>query len=324
LNLEIIDSYSTLASLAAEWTHLPVATPFQMPDWQLAWWRNFGSGELRVILIREEQNLLALIPCFLHSWNNRHQLTLIGSGISDYLEPFIDTRNAPEVIARVSTYLDASKEWEICNWQDLSAASPLRGLRGDTFGIQVEEDTPCSGIDLPARFDSYWVARNYDLKRNVRRDQARAEAEGKLAFEVTDSADQSLLDALIRLHTERWRRHGEAGMIAANNSAHFLRQVSAQLAQRGMLRIFALRFDEQIAAVILGMRTGETIFGYLTGFEPSYERFGVGRILLFEAIQHSVQNGYKRWDFLRGEEPYKSWWGAERVDKIRIIATRIT
>jgi CelD/BcsL family acetyltransferase involved in cellulose biosynthesis len=113
-------------------------------------------------------------------------------------------------------------------------------------------------------------------------------------------------------------------MIAANHSAKFLREVSCRLADAGMLRIFSLKYNGDIAAVILAMRKQTTIFGYLTGFDPNHDRFGIGRILLYESIRHAIESGFHRWDFLRGDEPYKRSWGAEKLDKIRLIVTRKT
>ena len=111
-------------------------------------------------------------------------------------------------------------------------------------------------------------------------------------------------------------------MIEANRSAEFLREVTCEFAASGMLRIFSLRFDGKLVAVILGFSYRKRLSNYLTGFDPVYERLGFGRTLLYEAIRHCFENGYTAWDFLRGDEPYKALWRAQVIPKARVIVTR--
>ncbi len=89
-----------------------------------------------------------------------------------------------------------------------------------------------------------------------------------------------------------------------------------------MLRLFSLRYREKVAALIFGVCYADTIYGYLTAFDPEYEALGFGRTLLFEALRYAFENGFAAWDFLRGDEPYKFWWGAQLIPKCRFIVRR--
>jgi CelD/BcsL family acetyltransferase involved in cellulose biosynthesis len=127
---------------------------------------------------------------------------------------------------------------------------------------------------------------------------------------------------LIDLHDAKWQRRGEPGMIQANGSAEFICDVAREFARGDMLRFFSLRFRDQIAAIILAFPYGSTMFGYLSAFDPEHEALGVGRTLLLEAIRYCYQNGYRSWNFLRGDEPYKFWWGAQLIPKCRVRLIR--
>ena len=137
-------------------------------------------------------------------------------------------------------------------------------------------------------------------------------------FVATSEADPALLAALIDLHGERWRRRGEPGMIQVNGSEPFLREIAAEFATRDMLRLFAVRYRGRIAAVALTFLYAAQIFSYLSAFDPEFEPLGLGRNLLHGAIRHCFEQNYSSWNFLRGEEPYKFSWGAERIPKRRI------
>jgi CelD/BcsL family acetyltransferase involved in cellulose biosynthesis len=325
--IDVIENIDDFQTLAKEWEQLAErvagTTPFQLPQWQLTWWRHFGSGDLRVFVFRENGGLTGVIPCFLHQWNGRRQLTLVGSGISDYLEPLIDAAHARKAAEYFEKYLHGNEEWDVCDWQDLDANSPLTTLGGNGLHIDIRQDQPCTRIPLTGTFDKFWQARGPDLRRNVRRYGLRAAEAGAVQFEVVDRPDAELLHSLIELHTERWEARGEHGMIATNHAAEFLCDVSRQFAQAGLLRFFVIRFREQIAAVILSFPFRNKIFSYMSAFDPACEQFGFGRKLLFESIQHCYANGMRVWNFLRGDEPYKFSWGAERIPKQRVYIERL-
>ncbi len=326
LDLEIVTEVSRLESLPNEWDKLaelvPCATPFQTPEWLLTWWKHFGSGEPRILLFRERGKLVGLIPAFLHEWEDKRQITLFGSGISDYLDPLLAPDTACEIANCLFGYLRCATEWDVCNWQDLSRNDLLNASVPRELVIESVPETPCSAIRIEGTFGDYWQKRPSGLRRNVRRYRQKAEQVAALTSETSASANREYLDTLIRLHSARWREQGEPGMIAANRSAAFLREVVEKLAGRELVRFFILRFQGAIAAVILGLPYRNTIYAYLSAFDPAYSAFGFGRLLLFHALEYAFANNFQKWDFLRGSEGYKFEWGAEEIPKTRLLITR--
>ncbi len=318
LRPEIICQPERLHALSGPWMALADSiggvSPFQLPGWQLTWWKHFGSGQLRCFAFWEEERLVGLVPAFCHPWNGRRQLTLIGSGLSDYLDPCLLTA---ECIDALSDELQNDPDWDVCDWQDLSATTPLRHMRGLSVDVRIE--TPCSAIPLSGEFDSYWRFRSADLRRNIKRYARKAEAEGPLVFKVLERAEPALLDALIRLHGERWQRQGEAGMVEVNRSGDFLREISGDKS----CRLFSLEWKGAVVAASAGFLRGKTVYSYLSAFDPQYESLGFGRNLLYQSLRWAFEQGYERWDFLRGDEAYKASWGAVQTQKCRLLITRL-
>lgn len=317
LNLEVICEFPRLEEIESQWLALsdriPRVSPFQLPDWQLAWWRHFGSGQLRTFAFWRDGQLVGLIPLFLHEWNNRRQLTLLGSGVSDYLEPLIHDAG---VVPSFSTALLERRDWDVANWQDLHVDTPLQHLSG--LLVEVQDDTPCSAIPLTGTFEDYWSCRSSDLRRNIKRYARRAEAESPLLFAVEQTPAPASVEALIRLHGARWQRQGEAGTIESNNSAGFLRDIS----HLPSCRIFTLHWKNEIVAITAGFLRGDRVYSYLSAFDPQYEILGFGRYLLYRSLQWARDQGFQYWDFLRGEESYKASWGAQVLPKRRLLITR--
>ena len=320
LTLEVIETIDRLDEFRPEWSRFvqktPPATPFQMPEWLITWWAHFGSGALRVMAFRESGELVGILPCFLHHWERRRQLTLLGSGVSDYLDPVFEPRCIDGILELVRTQLKTWADWDICDWQDLSMDTPLHAL-GPAL-----PDTPCSAVPIDQPFEKFLADRPKELRRNLRRYREKAEAAGCLSFQVAETAPRELMDALVELHAARWSKAGESGMIQANRSEAFLRELVTLFEARGWLRFFALRFRDEVAAIILAWCNQTAIFGYLSAFHPDYEKFGFGSQLLARALRYAHDRGYRQWNFLRGAEPYKFSWGAQVTAKRRVVISR--
>jgi CelD/BcsL family acetyltransferase involved in cellulose biosynthesis len=318
--LEIITDNAGLREFQPEWLRfereISSINPFQTSEWLLTWWSHFGSGKLRLLVFRRQGAVTGILPCFLHEWNRRRQLTLLGSGISDYLDPLFKPDCVAGILEELRAQLVGWTDWDVCEWQDLSRDTPLQSL-----GTVVEE-TPCSAISIQQPFEEFLAARPRDLRRNLRRYKEKAEAIGSVKFEVSHAADTESMSALIQLHGARWQKAGQAGMIETNHSGAFLREVAERLGGSGMLRIFKVRFQGRIAAILLAFCNQTTIFAYLSAFDPRYEIFGFGRELLAQALHYAHEKGYRFWNFLRGDEAYKISWGAQALAKCRVVILR--
>jgi CelD/BcsL family acetyltransferase involved in cellulose biosynthesis len=322
--IEIADSLQRLESLADEWSRLaqacPQATPFHLPEWLLPWWCNFGSGNLHCVLQWEAGRIIGLLPSFSVRWEGHKQLTLVGSGISDYLEPLVPEKSTPDFVSALLTLDD----WGTANWQDLNHSSPWleKILWQPVAGFQSQPDMPCSSIRIAGDFTSYWQSRGKDLRRNLRRYRDRAEQTAPLAFAISEQADTALMDSLIHLHAARWSQRGEPGTIAANNACRFLEAMAPRMAKKGLLRIFHLSWSGRVAAISLGFSWRSHIYSYLSAFDPEFEPLGFGRLLLYESLRSVWSSGYTQWRFLRGEERYKQSWGAMTEPKMRLLLER--
>ncbi len=329
IELQLISDFAGWQQVAREWSdllaRLPARTPFQTPEWLFSWWSHFGSGDLQVLAFRNGQRkLVGLIPCFKHEWDGHRQLTLVGSGISDYLEPAIAPEHDQGVLFCLKEYLESNNEWDLSNWQDLSADTPLEHLgSNDQITTQLQADAACSEILIEGCFEDFWRQRPSGLKRNLKRAHEKARRIADPTFTVTHFYDEKYLDALIRLHSARWREQGESGMISANRSAKFLREIAAKFASQDILRLFSLQFQGEITAIILAFAYRNALFGYLSAFDPAYAELGFGRALLHESLTYAFAQGYSSWNFLRGSEPYKADWGARPIPKSRLIVRRV-
>jgi CelD/BcsL family acetyltransferase involved in cellulose biosynthesis len=324
-----VDEISTLnkwESLEAEWTTLitgcPLATPFQRPEWLLPWWRRFGSGQMTVLAFRAGDLLVGLLPAFIHLWEGRRRVTLIGNGITDYLDLTARPEYASECARLALQWFWRNRHrWDLCDWQDLQSDSPLIRARSgelEMASMPWLNGTAASVGDDP---DAYGEGLPHGLRRTIRLATRRLEREGEIEFETLCSDhDASALQALFRLHEERWRdKGGPESMLDSKSVQAFLIEATRGLSARGMIRLYTMRFLGHMAAMIYGILDRNCLYGYITGMDPQLARYSVGSLLLNYAIRDAIADGARRWDFLRGEEQYKFQWGAQRAPKRRVF-----
>lgn len=321
MHVEVISEPAKLRDFAPEWDAFlrtqPNVTPFQTPEWLLTWWSHFGSGLLRVYVFRDP-DCVGVVPCFVHQWNGARQVTLVGSGISDFLDPLLTPRLEDEIIEEMGRQLQSFTEWDICSWQDLARDTRLSAI-GRAFRLERYQDTICSEAELMPDFETYWRQRPHHLLRNVRRYGDKARSKYELSFCISAESNADLLETLFKLHAAQWKAKGEAGMLEANGSGHFLADISGKFAERDMLRIFSLSCDCRVVASMLAFVYNGKIFGYLTGSDPAYHWYRVASLLLSEALRYACMHGFRAWNFCRGDEPYKSDWGGRPIPRCRLL-----
>lgn len=189
---------------------------------------------------------------------------------------------------------------------------------------RVEPAEACLALPLPADFDALRGQVSAKTLRDLRTARRRAAEAGAAWEEARPDTLDALLDALFRLHAARWQARGEAGVLDAAEVQAAHREAAPTLLRTGLLRLLALRLGAEIVAVLYGLadlpgRPSRRLHLYIAGFDPAHERLSPGMLLVAEAIERAIAEGISVVDFLRGEERYKSYWGARPEPTFRRV-----
>lgn len=314
-----------LEAFEAEWLELwktcPAATPFQSPAWLIPWWKHFGVGQLRCLAIRNENQLVGFAPIFIYqsSPSAPRQVLLIGTGISDYLDILAQPGFETAVANALIEFLEEQRgDWNVCDFQELKSDSILLSALCAREIFQLETQSLCPILALPDSIEQLGeIIPKHTLEKlsYYRRRIAKA---GSMQIEcASENTFSECFDALVRLHGQRWKSRGETGVL--NPVADFHRDAAARLLSLGVLRLYALRLDRRIIGTLYSFAHRQCVYFYLNGFAPEFSRFSPGLLLIGHAIEEAVRNGFKIFDFLRGQEPYKYTWGAVDFASQRLV-----
>lgn len=314
LEIDEITTTAGLEELAPAWDDLwrrtPAATPFQSPAWLLPWWREIGAGELRVLLARRAGRLVGLLPMYLQHGSGK--LLPLGIAISDYLDGLFEEDDAPTVADAMLQRLDDRRDWQRCELHPLPKGSPLLEARPPPgCGDEVVGFEPCLAVEIPAGARELGDILPPKIRANIRYFRRRAEQAGRVAFETATALTfTEVLDALFRLHDARWHQLEQPGVLADPAIRRFHRAAAPLLLSSGLLRLHALRLDQRIIAAMYAFHAQGRAYVYLSGFDPEFAALSPGTLIFGHGIAQAIGEGAREFDFLRGRERYKYFWGA--------------
>lgn len=311
LRVDVIDRVG-LESIAPAWAELwqrdDRATAFQRVEWCAAWCRHLLGGEVEALAAWRGDTLEAFLPLFRWHDGEASVLSLLGGGVSDYLDVLV-APDAGDAVHALEHAL-ATRSWDRVELGELRDGSPLLSfaLPGpDERSLQ--EPCPALAIDPAAPLAALSPRLVHEIEYQRRR------AAREVGIEHVTLGPAELIEALAALHRARWTLRGEPGMIDDRRRA-FLADAAAGLARRDGLLGIGVRLGGELAAVVLGFVDRDQARYYLGGFDPRHERRSPGTLAIAAAIEEAGRRGARLFDFLRGAESYKYRFGAR--DHVRL------
>ena len=307
------------------WDQCAAATPFQHPDWMIPWIRHlYGGGRLWSLALRCHGRLAGLMPLFIYGYGGTpevRRLVFVGSGITDYLDLLIRPEYTRPGTAELLRHIAANRaEWDYGDLQEIREGSPL--LESDPVDSVAVDAQPCSicpVLALSGNVEEFETRLPDKLRVDQRRAHNRLDRAGA-RFETggPGTLDQ-FLDALFELHTARWQERHESGVLSAEKLREFHRETAACFARSGLLRLYGLRLEGRLCAVLYAFAARGCTYAYLSGFDPALAKMSPGTALVRYAMEEAIREGMHQFDFLRKPEPFKHLWGAQDCVNYRVL-----
>jgi CelD/BcsL family acetyltransferase involved in cellulose biosynthesis len=190
----------------------------------------------------------------------------------------------------------------------------------------VEIEDVCPVLTLP---DGGWEDSLGQLdgkaRHEIRRKIRRAEASGEISFALAP-LDAESVDTFIELHQARW---GEEGLFPRTEGGdrsrlflHRLTELEATDAAGAQLQLGQVRVGDRLIFATVGFDDGSTSYFYNAGMDPAARDLSPGVTGTAAYLRDRMEAGRRRFDFLRGNEPYKYEWGAVDEQVHRLLVTR--
>jgi CelD/BcsL family acetyltransferase involved in cellulose biosynthesis len=185
--------------------------------------------------------------------------------------------------------------------------------------VRVANTEPAPFVDLAALRASgrgYLDALSQNTRYQLRRSARRYAEAGPLCVERAKTVAEAwdFLDALATLHQETWTARGRPGAFADPFFRHFHRDLLAATVPQGRADVLRIAAGSAVLGYLYNFRNGGRVLQYQGGFAygaaAAHQKPGLTCHHL--AIEHYLADGAAVYDFLAGDDRYKSSLATER------------
>lgn len=316
-SFDAIDAYVDRLEGSQQGEHV-----FMLPRWMQAWRQAFEpDDELHLCLMKQNEELIGSAPLSI----NGATASFIGDPeICDYLDFAVTPGNEEEFYRALLDDLTKRHVTELdlrCLRPESTVLSHLVEAAKKRGGeCSIEQDGVSLEMDLPDGWNDYLGMLDGKQRHEIRRKLRRLHEEAEVkVLALEDSAEiAERFDDFLKMFRES--RPDKAAFMNPQMESFFRSMIQA-MSEEGVLRLFILELNESPAAVALCFDYRDTVYLYNSGYEPRYSSLSAGLLCKILSIRHSIEIGRKRYDFLKGAEPYKYQLGGREVhlSRCRIV-----
>jgi CelD/BcsL family acetyltransferase involved in cellulose biosynthesis len=250
------------------------------------------------------------------------------SDLVDVAEAVVDALSDP------SDSRHGTVPWDVVDLRRFRNDDPVFGALHQAFRARstscdweatAEREDVCPVVTLPSvDWDEYLATLGKQDRHEIRRKWRRLEAVGIPEFRLVPLTPTNI-DGFIDLHQARW---GERGLFPPTEGGARSRRFLHRLAElesvesQPQLQLGHLRVGDRLIFAGLGFDDGVTCYFYNAGLDPEARDLSPGVTGTAAYLRDRQVAGRRRFDFLRGNEPYKYQWGAVDEPIRRLLVTR--
>ncbi|MGI1662861.1 GNAT family N-acetyltransferase [Palleronia sp. KMU-117] len=328
MHVDLIEGRQAIAALREAWLAVyradPEANYFLSFDWLFGSPRGAGQGSfvLAARSAKDDAGYDAFLPIRLNTERDNglfhNELNLCGNFTSDYTGFICRPEAEDEAIPAFAAMLGRLR-WRRLRLLNFAASDRRTRLFLQRFSSEVvdlkhlstrnpdgTENGVCPYATLSADWDDFLARKvSSNTRQKIRR--FLRQVEGSDSFRFTHTTDETFerdLDILIRLWTERWAQNKGQRLGAIQKS---LRRMLAHAQETGTL-FMPMLWHEDRPLCTLGILVDEEKKAYnfyIGARDEAFKGPPTGLVLHSYAIRHAISRGIGRYDFLRGNEPYK-------------------
>jgi CelD/BcsL family acetyltransferase involved in cellulose biosynthesis len=302
-------------SFVRRWHSWAEASPnphvFYEPALVRAWvdaYRTLRDIEPRFIVATNDAGTTTFLPLVLDRgrWKDAwvRLLAPVGHNEFDYHDP-------------ICTAVSTPGEWEAF-WTGVRAELATRRMAADLFhiprvraacvggdaGFRPCERAPYIDLTKAVAYEDFLDSRSRNLRQGIRRKARRLAEQGDVRLRTfgrgESDAALAVLAALREQRRLKWPR--------AYQAPGFLEGLIRHAAPEGLLHLSVIEIGGDTASWHLGFVHRQRFYWYLPAFSRQWEPFSPGLLHVGRLVEESYRLGLHVFDFLRGEERYKSEW----------------
>lgn len=322
MRIELIDTVEGLKGIQNQWLELMEQSSsddfFLLPQWFFAWWSVFSQEKsLFFIAVWKVNGLCGLFPLVKIRKGPFRVIALAGLPRAGRMDFLLADDCREESLKAFFCWLYEKTDWDLLSLRSFGPFSGNPQLieyqllkNGKCFTLTKEEACYYIPTEKFEDFDHYLRnSRSTKTRKSFRRKKRKLIKTSGAQWEIIKSVNESLVDEMADLDKRRSLR-GKTGNSFFSNNANrpFLKFLITKLTADDRIRCICLRIDGVLHAFDLLFIYSGKVLSYQTAFDCSLYSYGVGNLTLLESLDFTFGEKMKTYDFLSGDDSYKSIW----------------
>lgn len=328
MNWRLIENSEDLKETESLWNELTeerreIAVHSVFP-WLYSWWESYlvfpkvfsGYFKLFVLIIQDEQrDSTGIAPLIVEQGDERKVIRFLGQGVSDYADFLVKGdrmsffRNLVDVLEQIHPTAEVDLQQfpkHSLNYEPFKAVLDERG-----YSVQESIIEKCPYVSINGDWDNYYSSISKKHRYDISRCQRLLSEQGNLVFKRLNVVDDKHIDAFSHINIQRQHSLSRLSLYENPFKNDFVRRVTKRLNNLGMIDAGILFYRDQIISYIYGFHYRQTHYYWNISFLPEYASYSPGKILIYCMLIDSFEKGYKKFDFMRGDEDYKFVWARD-------------
>jgi CelD/BcsL family acetyltransferase involved in cellulose biosynthesis len=307
--------------------------PFRSFEWTQAWWRHYREShcQLWILMVLDEQdNAVGIAPWYLQRTKTQGRVArFLGSGevCSDYLTILAEPELALSVSRALADWLagDGAAQWDLLDLSGIEGGDAtvlaLRDRLAEHGHLNdIRAEAACWRTELPGDWNQFLATLSKSRRERTRALLRKCVDSGRVVVHrVTNQAGlDRAFEVLVDLHQKRRHSLDQSGCFTSTRFTAFHHEVAGRFLSQGQLRMQWVELDARPVAIEYSFTSSSTVFYYQGGFEPEVADERPGWLSFAISLRDAIEEGYRYFDFLRGDEP--SWGAMPRpLVRVRIV-----
>jgi CelD/BcsL family acetyltransferase involved in cellulose biosynthesis len=156
------------------------------------------------------------------------------------------------------------------------------------------------------------------VRRTLRKRKDHATSLGLRTRIIENPQEElGLLNKLIAVEHQKHLR-GKSGRPFISRYQEVFQSLFDTLGPRHWIYVALMELGDRPVAWQLGFRCGKRLWDYNKAYDHTFSRFAPGTLLVAALLDYGSSHGYEEYDFLRGEEQYKTVWSTRFHERFRL------
>ena len=297
---------------------------FTLPVWLKSWWEIFGKDyQLCLHSVWLDEELIGIAPLM----RRGSEACLIGSpDVCDYLDFITIPGKEKEFLQGLLPELKMLGIERL----ELSAQRPDAVMFKGYFIGTADFGCVCRGqfapedqsfeLKLYSTWEDYLAGFAKKERHEIRRKLRRLKNEVKdYRYRVIEESGE--VEDFTAYFLDLFKQNPEKDNFLTEKMERFFHMLIGNMARADLARFGLLEIDGSVAAAVLYFDYRDRIYLYNSGYIADYGSLSVGLLSKIFCIRDSIERGRQVFDFLKGQEVYKSRLGGTAIPIYKVQIT---